>query len=340
MREHLERIKEYGVSLFKMAKSYRFWVVAGIVIALVVSITFVGARVIDLAFHRERNIPQSKLSGIVCKDYEKRPIAVTLANDPAARPLSGLSDAEFVFEIPVTPDGITRTMAVYQCNHPKEIGSIRSARDGFLDLALGMDAILAHWGGEARSLEKLDKGILDNLNALIYEGSVFYRKPGIRAPHNGFTSFDNLLNQAVALGYETKTTSFEGYPRLKGRKDIGEERKLIRIYEPPHRVEWFYNEDDNTYLRYRSGVSEIDGAKNVQIEANVVIVVKTTSSVYSVDYLDVDLVGSGEMSVYQNGREIQGKWRKASQTAPLEFLDFDNQPVELMPGITWVEVTI
>jgi len=55
----------------------------------------------------------SPISGLACQDYDRRPIAVMLANDPATRPLSGLKDADLVFEMQVVEDSITRLMAVY-----------------------------------------------------------------------------------------------------------------------------------------------------------------------------------------------------------------------------------
>lgn len=135
--------------------------------------------------------PRSLITELDCPSTEVRPIAVMLASDPEARPLSGISQADMVFEMPVDPTGITRFMAVFQCEKPKEIGSIRSARNDFIPLAASLGTIFAHWGGEHDALEKLDNHILDNIDALKYEGETFYRKAGTRPPHNGFTNMDH-----------------------------------------------------------------------------------------------------------------------------------------------------
>ena len=65
--------------------------------------------------------------------------------DPEARPLSGIGQADVIIEMPVTPNSVTRFMAVYQCQTPKEIGSVRSAREDFIPLAAGFNTIYAHW---------------------------------------------------------------------------------------------------------------------------------------------------------------------------------------------------
>src|SRR3989344_5606412 len=113
----------------------------------------------------------ASLTGLVCDNYAKRPIAVMMASDPIARPLSGIGQADIVVEMPVTPNGITRMMAVFQCASSfdsaqgklAEIGSIRSAREDFLPLVASFRALYAHWGGEREALNKLNNRILDNI---------------------------------------------------------------------------------------------------------------------------------------------------------------------------------
>src|SRR3989344_8704314 len=135
----------------------------------------------------ENSMPKSSISGISCDNFNIRPIAVMLSSDAITRPLSGLGEADIVFEMPVTPGGVTRTMAVYQCEEPKEIGSVRSAREDFIPLAASLKATYAHWGGEHDALTKLNNGILDNIDAMKYETTAFFRKKTITMPHNGFT---------------------------------------------------------------------------------------------------------------------------------------------------------
>ena len=86
----------------------------------------------------------SSIAGLNCETAQRRPVAVMLASDPEARPLSGIGQADVVVEMPVTPNGVTRYMAIYQCQTPKEIGSVRSAREDFVPLAAGFSIIYAH----------------------------------------------------------------------------------------------------------------------------------------------------------------------------------------------------
>jgi len=142
--------------------------------------------------NKEENEPEeenekSLISGIKCDGAKNRSFAVMMAGDLEAWPLSGISEADLVIEMPVVTGGITRYLAIFNCNEPQEIGSIRSARHDFIPLAMGFDAILAHWGGSHFALDKLNNKIMDNINALYLDGSVFYRKPGNRDCQNRMT---------------------------------------------------------------------------------------------------------------------------------------------------------
>src|SRR5438105_958232 len=74
-----------------------------------------------------------------------RPLVIKVANDPAARPQSGMSQADLVLEIPVE-GGITRYALVFQSEDPAKVGPVRSARQSDLNYLPALHAILAHVG--------------------------------------------------------------------------------------------------------------------------------------------------------------------------------------------------
>lgn len=285
--------------------------------------------------------PVSAITGEPCEDVDRRPIAVMLASDPEARPLSGLNSADMVFEMPVTPDGITRLMGVFQCEEPSEIGSVRSARGDFLPLAAGMSAILAHWGGERDTLKLLSNGIMDNIDAMKFEGTVFYRKRGVRPPHNGFTTLEKLLTQAVDLKYSTEN-GFVGYPHTTGplARTISNITTSVKVdYQSPFDILWLYDNVAGVYRRVRGGQPEIDAIDGSQITAGVVVVMETESKFLRDQYISVSVVGRGRATVYQDGIAISGTWKKEdARSSKLTFLDANGQEIKFMPGKVWVEI--
>lgn len=295
-----------------------------------------GSTIIGINNEREEN--PASLTGLNCDDYSRRPVAVMMASDPIARPLSGVGQADLVIEMPVTPDGITRMMAVFQCENPEEIGSIRSARQDFISLADSFGAIYAHWGGERVALDNLNNGVIDNIDAMRYEGTVFYRKLEVRPPHNGFTDLGKIFDISEKLGYDVNN-SFIGYPRGEDEP----ERNLSNIvstisieYESPYNVKWIYDGDLNIYKRIRGDEAEIDGNTGRQVESSVIVLMRAKSRVLNIDYISVNTTGEGDAEFYQNGIRIDGKWK--NEASDLKFYDTNSQEMKFVPGKMWIEI--
>lgn len=282
--------------------------------------------------------PVSALSGLPCENARRRPVAVMLASDEEARPLAGIGQADMVFEMPVTPNGITRMMAVYQCNNPEEIGSIRSARQDFLPLAQGVDAILVHWGGERDTLAALDRGVMDNVDALKYEGTTFYRKDEIARPHNGFTTLALVGKRSESLGYRS-TTSLDPYTRAStaGERNLGSISDEMNVPWPQGLdVTFTYDGTSNTYLRKRGGKPEMDASTDSQVRASVVVLLQTESSFLYDQYIRVNTVGTGTATIWQNGQRINSLWKKEDASAMLRFTDGEGKDIPLQQGTVWV----
>ncbi|HUT96123.1 MAG TPA: DUF3048 domain-containing protein [Candidatus Paceibacterota bacterium] len=321
-----------------------------IIILVVAGFLFwkLGNRSISIGNNAQQNTENedgiSPITGEKCANYNRRPFAVMLATDAITRPLSGISQADIVIEMPVITGGTTRLMAVYGCESPDEIGSIRSARHDYIPLAMGLDAIYAHWGGSHFALDKLDKGIMDNLDAMKNPYDSFFRKPGIAMPHDGFTTMDKLLNAAKKLGYRLET-KFSGYPHLKksdsklaspntgGRLSIG--------YGGEFRVSYAYDKEENLYERYRNNLKETDKNNNNQVKVSVVIIMRAESRMIEPpDYNEVDVEGDGEAKIFQNGEEIKGYWKKTGtySDSKLTFLNSNGKEIELAPGKIWLQI--
>jgi len=289
----------------------------------------------------ESAFPLSPISGLSCADAARRPVAVMLSGDAVTRPLSGIGEADLVFNMLVTPDGITRLMAVYVCGNPKEIGSVRSARHDYIPLARGLDAIYAHWGGSHFALDKLNKGIMDNIDALRNPYSAFYRKSNIEAPHNGFASMSRLLEAAKKLSYRLEG-QLSGYPHLDSiQKAAPSEAKALEIdYAGNFQVKYDYDPASNSYLRWRGGTKEVDKNTGQQIAAKNVVIIRAVSRPLEGQYNDVQVEGEGKATVFRNDEQIDGVWKKnaSDQTSKLYFYDNAGQEIKFVPGQIWVEI--
>lgn len=290
------------------------------------------------------NTTVSSIAGLPCSNAARRPMAVMLESDPEGRPLSGIGEADAVVEMPVTPNGITRFMGVYQCQDPKEIGAIRSARQDFIPLADSFHAIYAHWGGEHGALDELNTHVMDNINALDFDGTVFYRKSNIPAPHNGFSNLDRLFGQAKAFNYSVND-SFEAYPHSSDQpvKNLANIANTVSLdYPSPNNVSWTYDVNHNVYMRTRGGTPEIDKNTNQQVSASVILVMHTTSHILRPNdqYIVVNTTGGGSLDLYQNGIVMHGTWKKdpSKLDSKLYFYDDNGKEFKFAPGQIWIEI--
>ncbi|MDF1498486.1 MAG: DUF3048 domain-containing protein [Patescibacteria group bacterium] len=287
----------------------------------------------------DENKDKSLISGIKCDNAKARPFAVMLAGDLEAWPVSGVSSADLVIEMPVVTNGITRYMAFYVCSEPAEIGSIRSARHDFIPLAMGFDAIYAHWGGSHFALDKLNSGIMDNVNALYLDGSVFYRKPGLPKPHDGFTTIERLREYSQRMNYRLES-KFEGYSFYENESPIDKNGELKIGYHSVFGVDYNYDFETNSYLRYKGKKEDKDRLTSEQISVKNVVIMFAASRQIEGQYNDMDVEGEGDATVYQNGWEIKGKWKKdkADMKSKLYFFNEAGEEIKFVPGKIWIQV--
>lgn len=306
--------------------------------------------------HENENGPEnvSPISGKECKNYNRRPIAVMISGDEHVRPLSGVALADLVVEMPVSLGGVNRLMAVYVCGEPAEVGSLRSARHDFIPLAMGFDAIYAHWGGSHFALDKLDAGVMDNIDALPNRYNAYFRKDGYEPPDDGFTSIERLERSAKKYGYRLKN-QFEGYkhvqpeesmsnvppsPRLR-RTGKGQMSKVLSVgYPGKYKVEWRYDPNTDLYSRYRNDAPEIDKLSGKQIKAKNIVIMRAKQHHLESQYNDVDITGTGQTAFYRDGQEIAGGWKKPAwpQDSKLEFLTETGEEFAFTPGSIWIEI--
>jgi len=334
-----------------MQKVKTILIVVAILIIAGVIFWFFGSRRVDVVGENNNQQQESKntsginsITGEECENYNRRPIAVMMANDAINRPLSGISQADVVIEMPVITGGITRLMAIFGCETPEEIGSVRSARHDYISLALGFNAIYAHWGGSHFAYDQLNKGIIDNIDAMTDQYEAYYRTSDKEPPYNGFTSLERLINTAKKFKYSLENV-FSGYPHLKNSKsqilNPNTGGKLTVGYGGEFRVSYSYSKEENVYQRYRTNLREIDKNNGNQVEVAVVAVMRAESHMIEVpNYNEVDVQGEGEAKIYQNGEEIKGTWKKTGNytNSKLTFFNENSKEIEFTPGKIWIEI--
>ena len=284
---------------------------------------------------------------------QNRPVAIMLNNLKKALPQHGVAEADMIYEV-CAEGGITRMMAVFQSvEGVGDLGSVRSSRPYYVELAAGLDAIYIHAGGSNGAYEAIrDHGVfnIDGVNGP-YGGTMFWRDAQRRKTagfeHSLFTSdsrISDLLSGALAAKRQTHE---EGYSlpltfAQDGTPADGQTANTVRVKFSNNKTGVFtYDAAQGAYLVSQHGAPYVDGNTDEQVAVTNVLVVMTDISVIPKDKegrLDVDLVGSGSGWFACGGKYVPITWSKASPTAPLTYSTADGQPLTLGVGSSYINI--
>ena len=275
---------------------------------------------------------------------ERRPIAVMIDDLSPARPQSGLSSADIVWHAPAE-GGIPRYMAIFQTDLDTAIGPVRSARSYYVSWATELKALYAHAGGSPQALATLRaKGrgqYVWNAEVFRWEGRYFHRSRARFSPHNVYTDGKTLRKLTRRLGAKDgkipRLAPFLPDAPAVSRPYGGR----IRVTYRANTVTYRYHHDSNTYRRTVSVEgAQVDAANGERVAPkNVIVMVVSFAPIGDKKHrLEADLIGSGKAWISTNGRTIEGKWKKSSQTKPTRFYDRAGNRVALTAGQTFIQV--
>jgi hypothetical protein len=272
------------------------------------------------------------------QDTQRAALAVKIDNVAPAMPQAGVNSADVVFE-EMVEGGLTRLMAIFQCNSAAAIGPIRSARTSDADvLALLHGSVFGFSGANPKALPEIDAhGDTVQISQDV-EGGVFHRDDSRPAPHNVFASSNELIKAGLAKrkNLHAPRTMFSFGPLSRGAKNA----HSFSLKWPDSTASWTFS--GGHWLRTQGG-SPDRGAGGQQLSAaNVVVMSITIGStglhdvLGNVSPLDIT-VGSHPVWVFRNGKVIKGTWHRPKVTSRI-ILSQGKTPIKLAPGRTWVEL--
>ena len=271
----------------------------------------------------------------------KRPIAIMIDNNVGNNAHVGLQDAYLTYEI-IVEGGLTRIMAIFKDVNTSVIGPVRSSRHYFLDYALESDAIYAHYGWSTFAENDIKALGVNNINGLYDKG--YYRNYNIAAPHNVFTSIEDLYNVSTSKGYSTTSNNYNllNYTPddivFNDTIDLLTANNVSMNYSYREVRSYTYDATNSYYLRYMNNSPHTDrDSGEVYHYKNIIIMKVNNSTLDSYGRQDLDTVGSGEGYYIANGYAIPITWSKASRSAKTHYYYSDNELV-VADGNTMIQV--
>jgi hypothetical protein len=275
----------------------------------------------------------------------REPLAVKIGNEEAARPQSGLNEADIVYDTPAE-GGIQRYIAVFQCNEASEVGPIRSVR--WVDwhvLADFRQVELAYVGGITPNQDTIaSKKWIDNANAFDHY-SAYTQNPDRTSPDATYSSTAALWKLFPVRPAPQPIFSYTTGPLPTGAKPAAE---LGINFSGGTDVIWKWDASTAAWVHTYSGVTDTDALTGQPVTTTNIVVEVVR---YSIGRLDEDpqpqsgdvesqTVGTGQGWVLRNGEEIPVTWHRASIHTTTAYTSAEGEPVALAPGRTWVEFVL
>lgn len=267
----------------------------------------------------------------------RRPVAIMVNNVKTAQKVqTGVAKADIVYETEVE-GGITRLMAVYQnISDIDKIGSVRSARYPYVDLALGHDAIYVHCGQDPTYCAPHLKDI-DDL-------SIDTNSKGAKRISNGLSSEHTLyalggdLWENLSGRFKTNATRTGNWANFTDEQLAldGGTAASVSVPFPTQTESFTYDAASGLYTRVIGGAVLNDYFTGEQIQIKNVFILLTSISNYpDGKHRKVDLTG-GDGYYVTNGTVQFIKWSKGDAKNGLSFTDTNGNEIKVSAGKSWV----
>ncbi|MDI4648167.1 DUF3048 domain-containing protein [Cohnella hashimotonis] len=269
----------------------------------------------------------------------RRPLSVMINNFKAARPQSGLTHADTVWEI-LAEGGITRLVAIFQSQtFDDPIGPIRSIRPYLIDIGETYGGVLVHAGASNDALAILQHSGKADMDEINNAGAYFYRSKDRKAPHNLYSTQEKLYTGARKLKYDETAlvplVQFDPTPDVIGEPAASQIDLKFQLSD--YKVSYRYDASTHLYARSVNDQPHIDLNNSQQLTAANLVVLSAKHRAYD-DYgrLEIDLKSGGEAMLFQEGRAISCEWKRA----PGDIIRIyrDGRELKFLPGTTYYHV--
>ena len=308
----------------------------------------------------EEEVPKSlpyvdPLTGLPCeKDYTSlRPIAVMINNIKQAIPQYGISEADILYECTVE-GGITRLMGVFPdyASLPL-LGSVRSSRDYYIDLAQAHDALYAHCGGSpdaytAISTRKIQN--IDGVNGSKAASDAYWKDPervrNMGYEHASMTNGEKMAQAVEALGYRTELSEGFTQPLQFAETDAvrNGDKVLSLNVEFSFYAQSFFSYDPvrTAYIKGQYGKVHIDAGTGYPLTFKNILLLSATYRNIAGDEknrLDLNFTGTGKGYYISNGEKTDIVYKKPDRQTPYRLYEADGEtPLLLNPGKTYIGI--
>lgn len=282
---------------------------------------------------------------VLSEPYTGRVFSVSINNVEPAMPHIGVGDADVFFEMYVN-DYCTRGLALYSdIKSVPKIGSIRSTRFNFTDIAKAYNSVMIYSGGSGVVLDDMYAVGIDNFPA---DSPISFRDPdrqaaGYSLEHTLVATGESLYNAAADKGFDLEITgrdygmnfADEGTPANGSAANEIDISFTLNGVTKKTQMKYDAERDEYIYWQYGEAVTD----ENTDTEEgfrNVIIIHAPMLSDPVYHIADIFGMGSGYFAC--GGKMVPIKWWIESPEHAFTFMLEDGTPLLQEAGSTYIAI--
>ena len=276
----------------------------------------------------------------------RRVLAFKIDNNLKARPQSGLQEADTVMEI-LVEGGMTRFLAFFMDNQSSYVGPIRSARPTDPTLVRPYGGILVVSGATAGLIPEIRE-----LGVPVLEerpSPTMFRIEDRNKPHNLYADTELVREYVDSRGFlfNQDVNPLYNFGSNQNNWTPGANRVTLK-YSEKTTVIWKLDTDQysrfiadgyapNTDAVAHNFITR-DGYEDILQSPTVVVIQGPLYNDEATTLPSVLTVGVGPVTIFHEGKYIEGTWRRNDISDPFDFLDSDQNKIEVPPSKQWIHI--
>lgn len=295
--------------------------------------------VINVAKYEHVPVGLSPLTGL---PYEgaRKVIMLQMENTSAARPHSGLSSADLIYEMEVE-SRITRLTTFFLSEYPVKAGPVRSARRQHMFLWSEWNYLYGFYGGSAVRPGQNIYDLMDELGikASYLDGTKvskpYFRSTDRKAPHNAYANLQYAMENLYNFEPVNRSIYFDPSVIIEGTPA----KKVSLSYNDGNRIVYTYDDASKLYKRFINGEPMMDKENDRQIEVtNIIVQHANHFPVKGTVYTNIDLVGKGTAEYFVEGIQRIGTWERKDINSLTRYYDASGEEIAFKPGKSFIQI--
>lgn len=293
----------------------------------------------NVARYEQVPVGISPLTGLPY-DGTGKVIMLQMENTKAARPHSGLSSADLIYEMEVESK-ITRLTTFFLSEYPVKAGPVRSARRQHMFLWSEWNYLYGFYGG---SQVRPGQHIYDLIKELGIEASTFdgmrvskpyFRSSDRKAPHNAYANLQYAMENLYNFEPVDRSIYFDERVTVEGTPA----KKVSLSYNDGNQITYTYDEPSKLYKRFINGDPMMDKENDRQIEVtNIIVQHAKHYPITGTVYTNIDLVGQGTAEYFAEGVQRIGTWERKDIDALTRYYDANGEEIAFKPGKSFIQI--